>query len=228
MRWPLRCASMRMATCAPAPTIRVLCDCWISTRGDWLERSKLERLLLRRLEKTLKGKCGHEACFKRWSRTCSLCEDPRVFSPEAKVIQVLASSLKEQHSFEAEENICSSVCWKPGAVSIFQAMCLLGREWCLVSGGLDSAVVYWQRSGRGRKVLLKPDEARPRPRKRSLKQASATATGPQLLNPPFVCAFRAGLLDGLRGIRWRIMMGRWQQARPRLAWLGSSWKRRIR
>lgn len=83
---------MAMATFAPAPTTRVLCNCWISTRGDWLERSKLERVRLRRLEKTLKGKCGHEACFKRWSPTRSVCEGPRVFSPEAKLIQVLASS----------------------------------------------------------------------------------------------------------------------------------------
>lgn len=80
------------------------------------------------------------------------------------------------------ENICSSVAWKPG------------RSWCLVSGGLDAAVVFWQRSGRGRKVQMKPD----------VGEESATATGPQLLNPPFVHSLAylpdeslaAGLGDG--------------------------------
>ncbi|CAK9020235.1 WD repeat-containing protein 53, partial [Durusdinium trenchii] len=62
------------------------------------------------------------------------------------------------------DNICSCVAWKPG------------RDWTLASGGLDAAVVFWQRSGRGRKVLMQQD----------LGEESATATGPQLLNPPFV------------------------------------------
>eukprot|EP00435_Cladocopium_sp_Y103_P062089 s291_g23.t1 len=80
------------------------------------------------------------------------------------------------------ENICSSVAWKPG------------RSWCLASGGLDAAVCFWQRSGRGRKVQMKPD----------VGEDSATATGPQLCNPPFVHSLAylpdeslaAGLGDG--------------------------------
>eukprot|EP00913_Durusdinium_trenchii_P011222 g10539.t1 len=80
------------------------------------------------------------------------------------------------------DNICSCVAWKPG------------RDWTLASGGLDAAVVFWQRSGRGRKVLMQQD----------LGEESATATGPQLLNPPFVHSLAylpdetlaAGLGDG--------------------------------
>ncbi|CAE7039569.1 WDR53 [Symbiodinium natans] len=62
-------------------------------------------------------------------------------------------------------NICSSVAWKPG------------REWTLASGGLDAAVVLWQRSGRGRKVQMQTDAE---------EESATSAGGAQLLNPPFV------------------------------------------
>ncbi|CAE7724426.1 WDR53 [Symbiodinium sp. KB8] len=98
------------------------------------------------------------------------------------------------------ENICSAVAWKPG------------REWTLASGGLDAAVVIWQRSGRGRKVQMQPDAG----------EESATSTGgPQLLNPPFVHSIAyapdgetlaAGLGDGTV-----VLVGSDQRLRGHLA-----------
>jgi len=75
-----------------------------------------------------------------------------------------------------------------------------GRTWGLASGGMDAAVVFWQRTGRGRQVRIHPDTS---------DEASGTSGGPQLLNPPFVYAvaysadglsLAAGLGDGTVGI----------------------------
>ncbi|CAJ1451484.1 unnamed protein product, partial [Effrenium voratum] len=69
-----------------------------------------------------------------------------------------------------------------------------GRDWFLASGGLDASVVFWQQSGKGRKVPIAPD----------FSEDSAAAGGAQLLNPPFVHSLAyfpdgslaAGLGDG--------------------------------
>lgn len=64
---------------------------------------------------------------------------------------------------QGHQNICSSVAWRP-------------KGWGLASGGLDATVMLWARGGRGRKVQMQPDPG----------EETASNSGPQLLNPPFV------------------------------------------
>lgn len=62
-------------------------------------------------------------------------------------------------------NLCSSVALRPG------------RDWGLASGGMDAAVILWQRSGRAHTVSMRTQDD---------ERSAGVVHGPQLCNPPFV------------------------------------------